>query len=129
MIVMDLITIDFQLLDTDIPPYEISRMTRIKPSEALIRGERNKARDLPRQNIWSLQSQIESDEVSDHWLELRDRLHGSQDDICRIAKTGIARFSIVIKGGNRIPPIQIPSEMSAFAGYVGAVIEIDHLQA
>ncbi|UXY15342.1 DUF4279 domain-containing protein [Chitiniphilus purpureus] len=126
---MDLIKIDFQLLGTDISPSEISKITGIIPSVALMRGERNKARDLPRQNIWSVQSQIESDEVSDHWRGLQDRLHGNQDVIRQIAETGIARLSIIIKGGIRVPSIQIPVEMSAFAGYVGAVIDIDQLQA
>lgn len=121
--------VDFQLLDTDVLPADISKLTGITPNLALKRGETNKDKDLPRQNIWSVESTIDSHEISDYWDDLKDKLVPKQEIIRNVGKTGTVWISIVIEGGARVPSIQIPPEMSAFAGYVGAVIDIDHLQS
>lgn len=118
----------FELLGTDIPPKEISERIGIAPDVELLRGERNKARDLPRQNIWALESHCKSEEVDDHWRELEDLLQRSRDPIKEVAKTGIAKLVIVIDSQHRLPAIIISSSMAEFAGFVNALIEIDHLQ-
>lgn len=122
-----ILSIDFQLLNTKVSPKEISVITGITPDVALLRGERNSTRDLPRHNIWSVQSRIESNEVSDHWNYLKEKIYSSKESIRVIAKDGICRLSIIISG-HRIPSIIIPPSMSEFAGYVNAEIDIDHLQ-
>lgn len=118
----------FELLGTDISPNEISKATGIAPSLALLRGETNRARDIPRQNIWALDSQIKSDAVADLWQELEGSLSKSRDVIKEIAKTGAAKFTIVIESDHRLPSVVIPSAMAEFAGFVNAAIDIDHLQ-
>ncbi|MGQ5525318.1 DUF4279 domain-containing protein [Chitinimonas sp. PSY-7] len=125
----DLLLVDFQLLGTNVLPSEITKVTGITPNVALMRGERNKSKDLPRQNIWSIQSAIDSEEVADHWDDLKVKISQQKETIRDIAQTGVVRFTIVIRGGARIPSLQIPPEMSTFAGYIGAVIDIDHLQS
>ena len=120
--------IDFQLLDTSIPPNEITKITGIIPDTELVQGERNKALNLPRQNIWSIESQADSDDIDDHWKNLKEIIQGSKDSLREIAKTGMAKFTIVINSNQRIPPISIPPAMSEFAGFINAVIDIDHLQ-
>ena len=120
--------LDFQLLGTDVSPQEISRRTAIKPDTELERGERNAALDLPRQNVWSLKSHVDSDEVSEHWADLESSLQEARDEFREIAKTGTARLTLVLKRSERIPPLLIPPAMSEFAGFVNAVVEIDHLQ-
>lgn len=122
------IQIDFQLLGTEIPPKEISRRTGIIPDVALERGERNKTLDLPRRNIWSIRSQVQSDEVSDHWNNLEPILISSKEVIKEIAKTGLAKMTLIVGNDTRIPPITIPPAMSEFAGFIHATIDIDHLQ-
>lgn len=124
-----IVKICFELLGTDISPNEISQRTGIVPSIELARGETNKLRDLPRQNIWALDSQLQSNEVAEHWHELQEVLERSRDTIKEIAKNGMAKFTIVIESQYRLPSIMIPSSMSAFAGFVNAVIDIDHLQS
>ncbi|MES2785275.1 MAG: DUF4279 domain-containing protein [Pseudomonadota bacterium] len=119
--------LDFQLLGTSVVPKEISRLTGITPDTELARGERNAALDLPRQNIWSVESHVESEEVSEHWANI-ERLQESKEAIREIAKTGTARLTLVIARSHRLPSLQIPPAMSAFAGFVNAVIDIDQLQ-
>lgn len=120
--------LDFQLLGTAVLPKEISRRTAIKPDTELERGERNSALDLPRQNVWSLKSHVDSDEVSEHWADLESPLQAARDELREIAKTGTARLTLVLTRSERIPPLLIPPAMSEFAGFVNAIVEIDHLQ-
>jgi Domain of unknown function (DUF4279) len=124
----DIVRIDFQLMGTTFSPKEISKLTRITPDVELMQGERNKEQNLPRQSIWSKMSSTQSDEVSEHWKNLGIILYGSRDILKKIAKTGKATLSIVITSRDRIPSIRIPPEMSEFAGFVGAVIDVDHIQ-
>lgn len=123
-----IVKIDFCLMGTTVVPKEISKLTGIEPDVELMRGERDQKRDLPRLNLWSKESCVQSDDVGDHWNNLEPILGGSREILKTIAKTGKAKLTIVITCTDRIPSIQIPSEMSAFAGFVGAVIEIDHIQ-
>ena len=118
----------FELLGTKISPKEISQKTGILPSTELMRGERNKLRDLPRENIWSLDSSLQSNEVAEHWQELEGRLNRSRQAIKEIAKDGTAKITIAINSNHRLPSITIPSSMAEFAGFVNSVIDIDHLQ-
>lgn len=120
--------LDFQLLGTSVVPREISRRTGIVPHTQLARGERNAALDLPRQNVWSIESRVDSDEVREHWAEIEPALQRSRDELREIAKTGTAKLTVVLGRSERIPPLQIPPAMSEFAGFVNAVIDIDHLQ-
>ena len=121
--------IDFQLLETTITPKEISAITRMIPDTELMRGERNEQLDLPRLNIWSKRSQADSDEIADHWANLEPILKGAKEAIKEIAKTGKAKLTIIITSKQRIPPITIPASMSEFAGFINAVIDIDHIQS
>ena len=120
--------IDFLLSNTTLLPKEISKLTGIKPDTELMRGERNQKLDLPRQNVWSVLSHAQSGEVADHWHELDAILNNSKEVIREIAKTGSAKLILVINNNQRIPPIFIPPKMCEFAGFINAVIEIDHLQ-
>jgi hypothetical protein len=122
------VQIDFQLLGTIIPPKEISRITGIVPDVELMQGERNKKLNLPRVNIWSIRSTADSDEVEDHWISFGETLTKSKEEIKNIAATGVAKLTLVINSNQRIPSIIIPPAMSEFAGFIGAVIDIDHTQ-
>jgi hypothetical protein len=119
--------IDFQLLNTTVHPTEISKKTGIMPDTELGQGERNPKLNLPRQNIWSISTKVKSEEVSDHWQELKLVLAESVEEIMQLAQTGEAKFTLVINS-KRVPPILIPPEMSKFAGAINASIDIDHLQ-
>ena len=122
------VEIDFELWATTVPPKEISRRTGIEADVSLMKGERNRKLDLPRENRWSLRSHAQSDCVEDHWRDL-ERVLGAQKEILReIAQTGTARITLIVNSASRIPPIAIPPEMSAFAAFLNATIEIDHLQ-
>lgn len=123
------VQIDFQLLGTEIAPKEITKILGVVPEVELLRGERNQARDLPRQNTWAIRSNSESDELEDHWETLYHLLNKSKEAVRDIARTGRAKFTLIVNSKDRIPPITIPSSMSEFAGYVDAVIDIDHLQS
>ena len=122
------VEIGFKLWATTIPPKEISRLTGIEPEVALLRGERNSARDLPRQNLWSLRSSVQSDAVEDHWRDLERVLAEKKEILKEIAQTGSATITLIVNSDSRIPPISIPPAMSAFAAFINATIEIDHLQ-
>jgi hypothetical protein len=124
-----IVRIDFQLLGTSLSPKEITGLTGILPDTELKRGERDKARDLPRQSIWSKMSHVHSDDISAHWDDLGSFLSGYSEILKGVADTGKAKLTIVVKSHDRIPSIQIPPEMSRFAGSVGAVIDIDHIQS
>jgi hypothetical protein len=123
------VQIDFQLLGTTILPKEISRITGIDPEVELIKGERNEKLGLPKLNIWSIRSHAKSNELVDHWRDLAITLENSKDSIKDIAKTGTAKFTLIVNSSERIPSLIIPPEMSSFAGFVGAVIDIDHYAA
>lgn len=122
------VEIGFLLSGTTITPKEISRITGIVPDTELMRGERNKQLDLPRLNIWSIRSKAHSDDVADHWASLEPMLKGAKEAIKEIAKTGQAKLTLIITSKRRIPPITIPQSMSEFAGFINAVIDIDHMQ-
>lgn len=123
-----IIRVCFALLGTELPPREISQRTGIEPGVELARGERNALMDLPRHHIWALESALKSDEVAEHWGQLGPVLNGARDTIRQIARGGTARFTIVVESRHRLPSIIIPSSMAEFAGYVDAVIDVDHLQ-
>lgn len=120
--------LDFQLLGTSVAPKEISKRTGIKPDTELLRGERNSALNLPRQNLWSIESHVNSDEVGEHWADIERSLNRAKEEIRVIAKTGTAKLTLVLARSERLPSLQFPPTMSEFAGYVNAVIDIDHLQ-
>ena len=94
----------------------------------LIQGERNKELNLPRKNVWSIKSKVQSEVLAEHWEDLEKALEQSKEAIKDVARTGQAVLTVVVTGGKRIPSIQIPPKMSMFAGFVNAVIDIDHLQ-
>lgn len=120
--------LDFQLLGTTIAPKEISRITGISPDVELNQGERNKELNLPRQAVWSIKSKVQSEVLTEHWENLEKALEQSKEAIKDIAQNGRAVLTVVVTGEKRIPSIQIPPKMSLFAGFVNAVIDIDHLQ-
>jgi len=119
------IQIDFQILDTKLSPKEITALLDIIPDDEIKKGARNTKLNLPRQNIWSLRSHTESDCVSDHWLELKSKLFHSHKLIKEIIETGKSKFTILFNSEARFPSIIIPPEMSKFAGYINAEIDID----
>jgi hypothetical protein len=124
----DILTLDFQLLRTSVAPKEITARTGITPDFQLLKGERDMQKILPRHNIWSIGSKIDSDDLEEHWSVLRGKLDASREVIRDIRKTGVPRLTIMIGSRQRIPSIKIPPSMSEFAGYVNAEIDIDHLQ-
>lgn len=123
------VEIGFSLSGTSIAPKEISEILGVVPDVALLRGERNSQLDLPRTNIWALRSTVRSNEVADHWHELELLIGDKRDVVASIAVTGRASFTIIINSAIRVPSIQIPPAMSFFAGFINAVIDIDHLQS
>ncbi|WAB94754.1 MULTISPECIES: DUF4279 domain-containing protein [Pseudomonas] len=120
--------IDFQLLGTTVSPKDISRIIEIVPDTALLQGERNPTRGLPRQNVWSVRSRSKSSDLVDHWKSLEAALLKAKEKIRNIARTGKAKITIIVSDGDRIPPLTIPPAMSEFAGFIKAEIDIDHLQ-
>lgn len=123
------VQIDFQLLDTRIAPKAISEMTGIVPDTELLAGERNEKLNLPRHNVWSIRSRVESDNVAEHWRSLEIVLSGVRETLRQVATTGVAKFTLIVNSHQRIPPMTIPASMSEFAGFVNAAIDIDHLQS
>lgn len=122
------VEIDFELWATEMHPVEISRLTGIDADVCLGKGERNKEIGLPRENRWSLRSNVQSDSVLDHWEDLEKLLGGRKKLLKRISETGSVRITLIVNSASRIPSISIPPAMSAFAAFMRANIEIDHLQ-
>lgn len=120
--------LNFVFWNTSVLPKEITGRLNVVPDTELKQGERNKVLNLPRYNLWSLRSTSRSDDVLDHWNELAEKFQGKRQEIKKIGTTGIVKIVIAIQGhSSRLPPIKIPAEMSEFAGYIGAVIDIDHI--
>jgi len=122
------VELDFQLWATSIPPRRISELTKIQPDVQFLKGERNSKLVLPRENLWAIRSKVASDKVEDHWDELEGVLFGEKEALREVARTGSAKLTIIINSKLRIPSIIIPPRMSAFAAFLGAFIEIDHIQ-
>jgi hypothetical protein len=125
----DYMYISLSLRDTSTPPCEISTATGVEPSVALLQGERDPVRVLPRSNLWSIES-MRSPEGSLEacWRTLEPELVPRTDTFRRFADEGSAVLTIAIRGmDGRYPSIMIPPSMSLFAGTIGAVIDIDHL--
>lgn len=122
------VELDFQLWATSIPPRRISELTKIQPDIQLLKGGRNSNLVLPRENLWAIRSKVTSDKVEDHWDELEGILFGEKEALREVARTGSAKLTIIINSNLRIPSIIIPPRMSAFAAFLGAFIEIDHIQ-
>jgi hypothetical protein len=61
-------------------------------------------------------------------LDLERVLKKSRKEIRDIARMGKAKLTVAIVKSERLPSLQIPPSMSAFVGFVNAVIDIDHLQ-
>ena len=121
------IQIDFQLLGTEKLPEDISKKIGICPDVEMLKGVRNEELVLPRANIWAIRSQAKSDEVADHWHELEKKLTNSDGVIKDIARSGVAKLTIIINSNKRVPSIIIPVSMSRFAGFIEAIIDVDHL--
>jgi len=122
------IYIDFILWNTKIPPKEITKAIDIIPDIELLRGERNKERNLPRQNIWSLESTIDSLYIKDHWKELEYKLNPIKNKLKDITKDCTVKMVIVINAQGYVPDITIPFEMLKFTGYINGVIDVDQMQ-
>jgi hypothetical protein len=122
------VEIDFQLWATSIPPKEISELTRIKPDVQFLKGERNSKLVLPRENLWAIRSKANSNKIEDHWSELEGILLSEKEALREVARTGSAKLTIIVNSKLRIPSIVIPPRMSAFAAFLEAFIEIDHIQ-
>jgi hypothetical protein len=121
------VQINFVLWGTTISPKEISERTGIEADVALLKGEGNKKLMTPRENYWSLRSHVQSDYVEDHWRDLEHALEKKKIILKEIAKTGLVKITLIVNSDSRIPPITIPPEMSAFAAFFNASIDIDHL--
>jgi hypothetical protein len=117
------------LYGTEMPPEEISRATGIQATTCLARGERNAGLMLPRQNVWSLVSRVDSNDVSAHWQDIESVLLPNQDLLKEIAASGRPVITIAIRdAATRFPSLMIPPSLSSFAGHIGAVIDVDHIQ-
>ncbi|URL59851.1 DUF4279 domain-containing protein [Luteibacter flocculans] len=125
----DYMYISLSLGNTTTPPREISAATGIEPSTALLKGERDPVRVLPRSNLWSIESmKSPQGSLEACWQELEHKLLPRTDIFRHFAAEGSAVLTIAIQGmDGRIPSIMIPPSMSLFAGTIGAVIDIDHL--
>jgi hypothetical protein len=125
----DYMFISFSLRNTSTPPREISAATGVEPSTALLKGERDPVRVLPRANLWSIESTNSPDgSLEACWRTLEPELVPRTDAFRRFASEGSAVLTIAIQGmDGRYPSIMIPPSMSLFAGTIGAVIDIDHL--
>ncbi|MGS1119545.1 DUF4279 domain-containing protein [Rhodanobacter sp. UC4436_H3] len=122
------VEIDFQLWATSIPPRRISELTKIQPDVQFLKGERNNKLVLPRENLWAIRSKVNSNSIEDHWNELEGILLNKKEALREVAGTGSAKLTIVVNSELRIPSIVIPPRMSAFAAFLEAFIEIDHIQ-
>lgn len=122
------VEIDFELYATTVSPKEISRLTGVDADVCLLKGERNKELCLPRENRWSIRSHVISDSVEDHWNYLEKMLSGKEEILKNLAETGTVKITLIVNSSMRIPPLSIPPNMSAFAAFLNANIEIDHLQ-
>ena len=120
--------IDFQILGALTSPKTISKSLGIDADVELLRGERNKERDLPRQNIWSLKSKVNSTDLEEHWSELETVLADKAELIKSLSEGGNVKLTVVINSDGRLPSLIIPVSMSRFAGSIGAIIDIDQLQ-
>ena len=125
-----LIQIDFQLSGIESPPNTITQVLGIPPDTALRRGERNRELALPRSNIWSKCSSAPAFDsaLSEHWQNLSGYLAGKEFAIRSITGSGRTRFSIIVDGSGRVPPLLIPLEMVQFASGVRADIDVDVYQ-
>lgn len=124
------IFLSFSLTATSTTPREISAITDIKPFTELMRGERDAERGLPRTNLWTVRSRGQAgDSVAIHWETIERELMANIDVFRRLAAEGRAILTVVVEGSEtRCPPIEIPPSMSFFAGSIGAIVDIDHLQ-
>lgn len=128
MIMKKDVEIDFQLWATSIPPQRISELTKIQPDVQFLKGGRNSKLVLPRENLWAIKSKAASNKIEDHWNDLEGILLGEKENLREVARTGSAKLTIVVNSKLRIPSIVIPPRMSAFAAFIEAFIEIDHIQ-
>ncbi|MCB1755875.1 MAG: DUF4279 domain-containing protein [Gammaproteobacteria bacterium] len=113
---------------TEILPKDIAKILGIQPDVELRQGERNKALNLSRVNLWSSRSNSDSEELIDHWRQIGPKITPVSDKIAEIIKTGSVKMTIGISGNQvRLPSIKIPAETSYFSGFVNTEIDIDHL--
>lgn len=120
--------IDLVLFSNPIPPREISQMVGVTANTALLRGERNKEKDLPRQHIWALYSDAKEGGVEEHWATIEKKFGANWQKFVEISKKGTAKIAIVICEENRLslPKVQIPVAMSAAAFELNAEIDIPY---
>jgi hypothetical protein len=125
----DILYIGFKLWKTIISPHDIKNITGVDPDYSKLKGERNSKLILPKENLWTIESKVTSDEVPDHWEYLEKIIVPAQEKFKEIIELGgEATLVIVITSHFRIPPVFIPPSMCEFAAYINATIEIDHLQ-
>jgi len=118
--------IDLCLYGNSIPPKEITDMLGVEPDTALLKGERNKERDLPRQNLWSLRSDPNGDSVEKQWYSIVQRLGNKWDQFVDVSKRGDVKITIIVNVDEYIPSIMIPPNMAFAAATLNAYIDIDH---
>ncbi|MER0240435.1 DUF4279 domain-containing protein [Fulvimarina sp. MAC8] len=122
----DKLLISFEIVNDAIHPDEITRLTGIEPTDALLKGTRKPELNLPRNNIWRVSSEFSTDEFETHWDFVRDRLHaGDLNALKRSIGNGSAMFTIFFWADNRGPAFEIPKDMMEIALFLDARIQID----
>lgn len=122
----DKFKIDICLYGNAISPKEITRLIGVEPNTALLRGERNKERDLPRQNIWSVYSDSNLRTVEEQWSSVFKLFGKKWEKFVEISKNGDVKITIVIDVYENVPlpEIRIPPAMSFAAAQLSAEIDV-----
>jgi len=119
------IVVEINLFDNPMPPKDISHCLGLTATKALLKGEENEKRVLPRGNLWVLASQG-GELVEEEWYFLREKLRKSWQQLIEITRLGgTTKIVIVVRITERIPPLYMPADMIKEAAELGAIIDIE----
>lgn len=120
------VQIAFTIWDFGADPADVTSRLGITPLDAKRKGERNAKLVLPKCNLWVIESYAPDRRasVAQHWQSIRI-LETKIAIINHVRRPGVAKFTIVVDGTERIPEIVVPPALSAFAASVDAEIDID----
>jgi hypothetical protein len=123
---MQKLQISLSLDSNPIPPQEISKLLGVKPFTALLQGERNKERDLPRHNIWEVRSDASLETIGEQWEDIVSKFGRNWLDLIEISKKGTVRITIIVDATSHLPSVIIPPKMSEAAYLMNSEIDIDY---
>lgn len=95
-------------------PNDVTAILGLTPFRIARRGERNRERNIPKENFWSFRTEGSSTNINDHWLQVAPYLKGEASRLKRQTAGMRVKVNIVATLNGQIPNYDVPVGMIQF---------------